>query len=321
MQAYALIAGAADSVKKRLTRELVLRPLFFLPAARRIAIERRLRGREQYGKLRRADLVVVSFGKSGLTWLRTMLSRVYQLKHGLSERYLIGFDNLHRIDRAIPKIFFTHDNYVKDYTGNADSKVDFHGRKVVLLVRHPADVAVSQYQQWRHRMRPNKKALNAYPDEDDDIDLFGFVARHPAGVAKVVDFMNLWARELPRMGDDLLVVRYEDLRADPQAELTRILAFAGTPATTEQVEEAVRFASFDNMKAMESRGTFWLSGGRLVPRDRANPESFKVRRAKVGGYRGDFTPEQVAEIDAAIARRLDPAYGYVAEPERRAASW
>lgn len=320
MHAYALVAGAADGLKKKLMRALVLRPLFFLPAERRIAIERRLRGREQYEKLRRADLVVVSFGKSGRTWLRTMLSRIYQLKHGLSERYLIGFDNLHRIDRAIPKIFFTHDNYVKDYTGNADSKVDFHGRKVVLLVRHPADVAVSQYQQWRHRMRPNKKALNAYPDAGDDIDLFGFVARHPAGLGKVVDFMNLWARELPRMGDDLLVVRYEDLRADPRAELARILAFAGTSATAEEVEEAVRFASFDNMKAMEQRGTFWLSGGRLVPRDRKNPESFKVRRAKVGGYRGDFTPEQVAEIDAAIAARLDPAYGYVVEPARRVAS-
>ena len=53
--------------------------------------------------------------------------------------------------RAIPSIFFTHDNYLEDYTGNLDSKADFYGKRVVLLVRNPKDVAVSQYFQWKYR--------------------------------------------------------------------------------------------------------------------------------------------------------------------------
>ena len=146
-----------QSILKKLTRFVVLKPLFFLPKERKLAVERWLRGREQVRKLRRADCVIVSFGKSGRTWLRVMLSRFYQVKHGLTERYLLGFDNLHYKNRAIPRIFFTHDNYVKDYSGAGDSKADYYGKKVILLVRNPADVAVSQYHQWRYRMCPTRR--------------------------------------------------------------------------------------------------------------------------------------------------------------------
>ena len=37
--------------------------------------------------------------------------------------------------------------------------------------------------------------------------------------------------------------------------------------------------------------------------DKSNPDSFKVRRAKVGGYRDYFDDAQVAEIDALVGRR------------------
>lgn len=294
---------------KKLTRLAVLTPLIFLPQEKKIAIERRLRGREQYQKLRRADCVVVSFGKSGRTWLRVMLSRFYQVRHGLSERHLIGFDNLHLRNAAIPKIFFTHDNYTKDFTGNRDSKVDYAGKKVVLLVRHPADVAVSQYHQWRHRMRPNKAVLNQYPDQEQEVGMFDFVAREPAGLAKVIDFMNGWAGEIGR-SDDLLVVRYEDMRARPEKTLSRMLAFIGTPGSDQEVRQAVEFASFENMRRMEENSTFWLSGGRMRPKDRNNPESFKTRRGKVGGYRDYFDDSEVLQIDRIVEQQLSPLFGY-----------
>ncbi len=305
----ALLRPALDSVRKKVTRFVVLKPLFFLPKDRKIRAERWLRGREQANKLARADCVIVSFGKSGRTWLRVMLSRFYQLRHGLAERHLLGFDNLHLRNRAIPRIFFTHDNYTKDYTGHTDSKADYYGKKVVLLARHPADVAVSQYQQWRHRMRPNKKALNAYPEHDETVSLAEFVIERPAGLRKVIDFMNGWAREMPHL-PELLVVRYEDLRARPEATLGELLAFMGTPGTPDEIRAAVEFASFENMQRMEARRTFWSSGGRMLPRDPNNPQSFKVRRGKVGGYRDDFTAAEVRRIEAVIQAELDPVFGY-----------
>ena len=303
----ALLRPALDSVRKKLTRFVVLKPLFFLPKDRKIRAERWLRGREQARKLAQADCVIVSFGKSGRTWLRVMLSRFYQLRHGLAERHLLGFDNLHLRNRAIPKIFVTHDNYTKDYTGHADSKADYYDKKVVLLVRHPADVAVSQYQQWRHRMRPNKKALNAYPEHDEAVSLAEFVIERPAGLRKVIDFMNGWAREMPQL-PELLVVRYEDLRARPEATLGGLLAFMGTPGTPDEIRAAVEFASFENMQTMEAGRTFWSR--RMLPRDPNNPQSFKVRRGKVGGYRDDFTAPEIRRIEALVQAELDPVFGY-----------
>lgn len=301
-----------DAVWNRLTREAYVRASFFLPDETRRRIERRARGREEVHNLRRADYVVVSYGKSGRTWLRVMLSRFYQQRYGLPEQSLLGFDNLHRVNPAVPKVLFTHDNYIRDYTGQGESKADYRGKKVILLVRHPADTAVSQYFQWRYRMRPGKKALNNYPPHGAELPIFDFVMHHEAGLRKIVVFLNEWANALPHL-DDVLVVRYEDMRAAPDAALRRILTYVGQEPTDAEISDAVAFASFDNMKKLESQRVFWRSGSRLLPKNKANPESYKVRRAKVGGYRDYFDDEQVRQIDGFIREHLAPAFASYCE--------
>ena len=298
------------TIIKQITREATLLALFFLPQEKKIRLERWLRGREEFRRLQQADCVIVSFGKSGRTWLRVMLSRFYQVKYNLSQRSFLGFDNFHRKNPAIPKVLFTHDNYVKDYTQHQDSKVDFYDKKVILLARDPRDVAVSQFFQWKYRMRARKKGLNKYPAHKQDISVYDFVTNPDAGIPKIINFMNDWAREQPRI-EQMLIVRYEDMRAQPEAVLKQIVEFMGTPGSAEDIREAVNFASYDNMKKLEEKKVFWLSGGgRLVPKDKSNPNSFKVRRAKVGGYRDYFDDQQVVAIDAQIHDRLAPLYGY-----------
>ncbi len=292
-------------------RYVLLGLLFFLPRPRRRALERWLRGREEYFRLQRCDWVLMSWGKSGRTWLRVMLSRFYQLHFGFDERTLLDFDNLRRLDPGAPAVFFSHNNYLRDYTGNWESKAHFAGRKIVLLVRDPRDVAVSQFFQWQHRMRPRKKYLNFYPEHGADVSIFDFVMNPDCGVPRIVDYFNGWMRAVDELGD-VLVVRYEDMRSDPQAVLARILEFTGTPGSDAQIEEAVAFAAYDNMKKLEEKQHFRDRGGRVRAGEKGNPDSYKVRRAKVGGYRDYFDDLQVAAIDAEIAR-LDPALGYGAQ--------
>jgi hypothetical protein len=112
------------------------------------------------------------------------------------------------------------------------------------------------------------------------------------------------------------IVRYEDMRAQPEETLRQILEFVGTPARPEELREAVAFASVENMRALETKRVFWLSGRRMLAGDRKNPDSFKVRRAKVGGYRDDFTADQLKEIDRMIEDRLSPIFGYGASAPR-----
>ena len=62
-----------------------------------------------------------------------MLSRVYQQMYKLPEHQIIGFDNFHSMNRKIPRIFFTHDNYIKDYTGDFETKKPFYDKAVVIV--------------------------------------------------------------------------------------------------------------------------------------------------------------------------------------------
>ncbi|MFO1113904.1 MAG: sulfotransferase domain-containing protein [Rhodospirillales bacterium] len=177
--------------------------LFFLPEERRTRIERWLRGHEDARKLALADSVIISFGKSGRTWLRVMLSRVFQVRHGLGQRHLIAYDNLHRRVPAIPLIFFTHDNYLKDYTGQPGTKQPYYGKKVVLMVRDPADVAVSQYHQWKYRMADRKKTINDYPPAGADVALYDAVVR-PAEDHRLDERLGAGNGQVPRPAGDPL---------------------------------------------------------------------------------------------------------------------
>lgn len=297
-----------------ITRHVVFRVLFFLPDPRRKAVDRWLRGRDEYRKLHAADWLLVSWGKSGRTWLRVMLSRFYQIRFDLGEEHtLLGFDNLHKLNSGIPKVFFTHGNYVRDYTGNDyDTKIDYHGKKVVFLARDPRDVAVSQYFQWQYRMRPHKKWLNDYPEHDSEVSIYEFMMNPEVGLPRVINYFNGWLRGIPDIGD-VLVIRYEDMRREPGLALASILEFTGMPATDEQIKNAVDFAAYENLKKMEagkSTFSFWRSGWRLVPGDKSNPDSFKVRRGKVGGYRDYFSDEELQAINAMVDRDLLPQLGY-----------
>jgi len=296
-------------VIKRLKRWLVRAVSVFLPQKQAIALDRWRRGQEEHRKYLICDYVFASYGKSGRTWMRVMLSRYYQQAYALPERILMGFDNFHKINPAVPRIFFTHDNYLRGYTGNLDSKKDFYDKKVVLLVRRPQDVAVSQFFQWKYRMRPDKMAMNRYPPAGSDISIYDFVMNPDCGVPRIIDFLNLWAKELPKI-ENLLMVRYEDMRVHPEQELPRIISFLGMDPDDELIRETVEFSSVENLRKLEKENYFWRSGSRVKAKDPSNPHSYKVRRAKVGGYRDYFDDKQVAEIDALVNERLSDVFGY-----------
>jgi hypothetical protein len=128
----------------------------------------------------------------------------------------------------------------------------------------------------------------------------------------LIDYLNTWERNVARL-PRAITVRYEDLRAEPRAALQRIGALMGETFADSELDEAVAFGDFDNLKNLERQG-FFRQGG-LSLRNPNDPESFKVRRAKVGGYRDYLTAPQVAELDDLVRQRLSPAFGYHAAEE------
>ncbi|MFT5709605.1 MAG: hypothetical protein ACI8QT_000291 [Halioglobus sp.] len=300
---------------KSLIKWLIKAISLILPEQQTHQLERWRRGREEYWKYRHCEYIFASYGKSGRTWVRVMISRYYQLAYKLPDNLLMGFDNFHRMNKDIPQIFFTHDNYLRNYTGNVDSKKDFYDKKTVFLVRKPQDVAVSQFFQWKYRMRPAKKSMNNYPAHDADISIYDFVKDPNQGLGHIIDFMNDWARDLPNI-KQLMVVRYEDLRTQPQREMERMVEFLGMQPSENLLRDTVEFASVENLRKKEQENYFWRSGSRVQARDSKNPDSFKVRKGKVGGYKDYFDDAQIAELDAMVDAQLLPAFGYTqAEPD------
>jgi hypothetical protein len=288
----------------------------FLPRDKRYPTERRVRGWLEHHRLDAADFVVVSFGKSGRTWLRVMISRLYQKKYGLPEGSLIEFDNFHKSNAAIPRVLFTHDNYLRDYTGDGGGKQAYAGKRVVLLVRHPADITVSQYFQWKHRMREHKIALNDYPSRASNPSLYDFTMGS-SGLPKVIAWLNEWARALDEI-PAIEVVSYEDLRRDTTAAFARVARALGAEATEAEIADAVEWARFENMKQREADAA--SDSGRLQAADTSNPDSFKTRRAKAGGYRDDFDAAQLEAIERCIETTLDPRFGYARTSRQEAAT-
>ncbi|MDF1585262.1 sulfotransferase domain-containing protein [Marinimicrococcus flavescens] len=254
-----------------------------------------------------ADVVFVSHAKSGRTWIRAMLSHLYHLEYGVPADQIIEGGNFHRLDPAIPRIFFTHDRTevpeVKELLG-----VDgLRGKKVIFLVRDPRDVVVSQYFQFIHRNTAEQRARKGLPADLHELSMFEFAADEKLGLPVVIAIVNRWAERIAQL-PTAITLRYEDIRADTAAELRRLVGFLGHRFDDRQIAAAVEFASFEALREKERQGFF--SGGVLRPADSSNPDTFKVRKGKIGGWRDYFDEAQCARLDLIVEQRLDPAFGY-----------
>ncbi len=284
-------------------RAILRSPLSLLPRSARVSLTHALRRRKELRRARACDLVVLSRAKSGRTWLRTLLSRLYQKKCGLPEAQLLEFDNFHKRDAAVPKILFTHGRYLAERI-EASGRRPLRDQKVIFLVRHPCDVAVSEYFQSTRRARQYKVELYGV---DKSASMFEFVMTSGLGLPAIIDYLNGWERRITGLGK-VQVVRYEALRAEPLQTLRGVMHFFGTDFSDEEIREAVDFASFENLQELERKNFF--KNSRLAPRDPSDPDSFKVRRGKVGGYRDYFDGTQLAQMDELLRTRLSPGFGY-----------
>jgi aryl sulfotransferase len=94
------------------------------------------------------------------------------------------------------------------------------------------------------------------------------------------------------------LIHYEDMQADTIGMFRRALDFAGRAASHEDIERAVAFAGFSEMRQQELN-----KGFRETPR----PDGLFFRRGEAGAWRDELSADQVARIEAAHApmmRRL-----------------
>lgn len=270
----------------------------------------RLKGRNhiELTRCQRADAVILSRAKSGRTWLRAMISACYHARYGLPENLLMEFDNLHRLDRRVPKVSFAHGHALAASADQRGGALWTAEKPLVFLIRNPCDVAVSEYFQSTRRASAYKREMWGV---DTAAPMFEFVMNGPVGLPVIIDYMNTVAERVAAL-PKAITVRYEDMRANPEPELAKVMAHIDTPFEAEQITRAVEQCAFDAMKRKEKENFYQNS--RLSARDPNDPDSYKVRRAKVGGYRDYFEPEQIATMEQYMAEHLAPRLGYGTTP-------
>jgi len=249
--------------------------------------------------------IIVSVPKSGRTWLRAFICAYFCKLFGLEftlrpERYC---------QPDIPRLIFSHDLFEHRTKGDLWDRLrgkylvprrELSRAKIILLARDPRDCFVSLYLQITRR-DPNA------PVELRQKNVSEMLRDKRFGVRAIVNTMNDWIDEFSGR-NNFTLIRYEALRASPAEHFRDLLAMLGeSMPDTAMFQQALEFSRFENMQKLEAAGAF--DSKILHPGDVRDPESFKVRRGKVGGYREYLSLEDQQYAANALAQ-LDPRFGY-----------
>ncbi len=253
------------------------------------------------------DAVVISIPKSGRTWVRTFLCAYYCQRDGYAfslepEKYAVG----------LPRVIFSHDRFEQRTKASLWDQLrgkylipakELAGRPIVLLVRDPRDAFVSLYVQLARRTPETPQTIKQTSASD-------LLRDGRFGLRSIVRTMNGWLDEFSERAG-FAIVRYECLHADPAEHFRSLLGLLGEPSPDAAAfSHALAFSQFNNMKKLETAGAF--ASKILRPGDARDPESYKVRRGKVGGY-VDYLDNADLEYAVEVMRELNPRFGYATE--------
>lgn len=254
----------------------------------------------KYYRHHRTSCYVLSYPKSGRTWLRVLLAKSFALHFNIDRQIVFDPDETAKlVGSRVPRLYFDHGESATNTLLNSRARGKLFSRyrykKVILLVRDPRDVLVSY---WFHR---TKRLGEQY-------ELSDFIRHSLWGIDRIIEFMNGWYNHMD-LPASLLLVRYEDMQNDACKTLRSILQFLGLANVSDAVYfEASEYASFNNMRRLslnEFRNIEILKSKNVN-----DTETYKVRRGKVGGYVDYLSTEDIKYLNDKIKRDLNPYFGY-----------
>jgi hypothetical protein len=249
---------------------------------------------------RPTDVLITTAPKAGTTWMQQIL---HQLRSGGDATFssideVVPWLELPRSGKTAmeilddfeaikdPRLFKTHCTY--------EQTPGVYTARIILSSRDPRDCCVSYY----HHVMDMTDAARARIGTD----------RHKSFDDVFEAWLSYagWYRNIqgwwPHSNDDnLLWLRYEDMKQDLPGSIDRILGFLGWDVTDEQRNRAIEYSSFDWMKAHADKFTRQLAMGK---------PAFKpgglIRKGQVGGHRTQLSAEQEQRILAKAREMLTP---------------
>ncbi len=253
---------------------------------------------------------LASYPKSGNTWTRTFLTNLLEQNdenvinnlvapivssRGIIEEFLmletseLTNDEIEKYMPAVlreyakvvntsPYFMKVHDAYTHTTSGEplfpAEASIG-----AVYIVRNPLDVVASFA---HHNADTIDNTIKAMQDEN-----FCFCNNPKTIKGQVRQKLYSWSKHvqswLEQKDMPLLVIRYEDIIADPFAAFSKVVQFSGLTAGHEEIEKACIDSSFSKLKQQEEQYGF--------NNKRPGTESF-FRKGKMGTWKESLTEKQ-----------------------------
>ncbi len=239
----------------------------------------------------RRDAFLASYPKSGNTWLKFMLT------HLLGDREA-DLDNDSTVvadvgsHRSTPRVLPGGGRLIKSHEPYAAPQKRFY-RKAIYLIRDGRDVAVSYYYTLIRR---------GLYEGDFAPFLRLFLEGGVDGYGPWHEHVESWLESPLRSDGSLLVLKYEELLADPVGGLSAAMEFLGVPVARERAEQTIEAYSAERMRERERRTRFHERKKRQ--------DIMFVRAARAGDWAETFAPADEAlfrEVTGDLLERL----GYV----------
>jgi hypothetical protein len=274
---------------------------------------------------RKSIVWLASYPKSGNTWARIFLANYLfdrKTPMPINQVHRLGMgDSIEKAYRMVAGPKFDAGDYrqslalrgkVLDGIVNNDADVNFvktHNhrakafgvelipahltRSAVYFVRNPLDMVLSYARQYGHTP---EFAAAAIGRSDNSIT---------GANGTVAQFLGAWSEHVRSWARcrafPVLVLRYEDMHADPEAAFTRVLKHIGVPVDPQRVSRAVQFSSFGELRKQEDTSGF-------VERS-PNSERF-FHAGVIGQWRTELAPAAAEQI-CADHRKVMREFGYL----------
>ena len=226
------------------------------------------------------DTFIVSYPKSGNTWLRFLLANLFNL-----ERQSV---TLSSFKKFVPDIYENTQeellSFAKPRFLKSHEYFDPRYPKIIYIVRDPRDVAVSYY----HHLIKERQIDEDYPI-DEWIKAFVAGDFHPQ--------FGTWAENVgswlgARNGrEDFLLLSYEELLNDSLKTMLKVASFVGVARDENQLKQVIELSSANRMRELEKKEK-WLN-------NKANMRTDKpfIRAAKSRNWETDLSKESIAYIE------------------------